>query len=690
MDYRILFKEENENIKERYDLAMERIGRIPHECSVEPEFRDYFIKVSEYILFIKELSDMVMSGKFDSLTMDEYKEINEKIYKDISISAYDKSYANPAYACRKLGGIYGQILSALYSYVRGMAVYACESRLTDITIYCELFIEVYNCFENEETLNSKEIRDIIYWFYSDYCDVKIPYRIREQIDPKLDFATRIIIESDLNDLSYLYKYGEYVGENEIGTAKYLNSLPESEIDKMADAYTEGYRLGFELAGKDLSKKKTVNIRYNIGFERIVRKAILNFGKMGLEPVIYRSEVNPVNGSLHMVGYTSTLPNKQYWYDHRFDNVLYLNKAINERKLGVLKNAYESMKELAAGMAGPACIEIFGEKPFEPENKPEAYSFGKRQQKNSTEYSSAAGRIVNQYIKGDERSFTIIAFPVPEIGDDYKAIFEETVRINTLDQDVYRKVQQAIIDSLDKAEYERVTGKGKNKTYINVALHELADPKKQTNFENCLADVNIPLGEVFTSPKLTGTNGLLHVSEVYLGELKFIDLEIEFEDGCVKDYTCKNFKKEKDNKKLIKESILMGHDTLPLGEFAIGTNTTAYAVANKYDIIYKMPILIVEKMGPHFAVGDTCFSWDEDNKTYNPDGKEIIAKDNEKSILRKTDLSKAYFNCHTDITIPYTELGEITAVCSDGSEIPVISDGRFVLEGTEILNEALDV
>ena len=41
----------------------------------------------------------------------------------------------------------------------------------------------------------------------------------------------------------------------------------------------------------------------------------------------------------------------------------------------------------------------------------------------------------------------------------------------------------------------------------------------------------------------------------------------------------------------------------------------------------MPILIAEKMGPHFAVGDTCYSWQEDTPVYNPDGKEIIARDN---------------------------------------------------------------
>ena len=69
------------------------------------------------------------------------------------------------------------------------------------------------------------------------------------------------------------------------------------------------------------------------------------------------------------------------------------------------------------------------------------------------------------------------------------------------------------------------------------------PKKRI-FENCLADVNIPVGEVFTSPKLTGTNGVLHVGEVYLNDLKFIDLEITFKDGMISEYTCKNFKKQR--------------------------------------------------------------------------------------------------------------------------------------------------
>ena len=62
--------------------------------------------------------------------------------------------------------------------------------------------------------------------------------------------------------------------------------------------------------------------------------------------------------------------------------------------------------------------------------------------------------------------------------------------------------------------------------------KITDHKTQTVFENCLADVNIPLGEVFTSPVLKKTTGVLNVSSVYLNDIKFNNLTVWFEDGFV--------------------------------------------------------------------------------------------------------------------------------------------------------------
>jgi leucyl aminopeptidase (aminopeptidase T) len=666
-----------EIIKERYDIAIQRIREISEDTQVSKKYIDYFKKVSVFILQLDTICVQAENNVLDTFSFARLKEQNYLLYSDVYKENYDISYANPAFAAEMLGDEYGGILCFLYKSLRDLIGNAYRRELNIITLWIELFIEIYNYFENEDELVYSYLRDTIYSFEKDNSEIFVDDMVDSRINPARIFAADIVSESDLSDIRYLYKYGEHIGDNEIKMAEYLNGLSREKIDELAIVYTEGYRKGFENAGKDLSIKGTVDIRYNIGFERIVKSAIEQFEKMGLKPVIYPG------------GYRSTAFNKQYLYDHKFDNALYLDSAFVKRKLEVARQAYEIRKEEAALMAGPAVIEIFGENPFEPVIKKQSYSLSEKQQKLSAEYITKYQQIVQEYIKGEERSFTIIAFPIPEFGEKFQEIFEATVKINTLDDSIYKVVQQSIIDSLDKADYVRVVGKGNNKTYMNVKLHSLNNPQKETKFENCLADVNIPLGEVFTSPVLTGTNGVLHVSEVYLGELKYKDLEITFENGRITDYTCGNFETEEENRKFIKENVMHNHDTLPIGEFAIGTNTTAYVIANKYDIIYKLPILIVEKMGPHFAVGDTCYSFEEDIRVYNPDGKEIIAKDNEISINRKSDISKAYFGCHTDITIPYDELGEIVSVTEKGEEITIIKNGRFVLEGCEILNEPFE-
>ncbi len=675
--------------EERYALAIGRIREMAEEQTVEDaRFRDYFRRMADFVMMTDELRTALSDGSYEAMEIEELKEWNRRLYADILPGKYETSYANPAFAVRELSEEYGGLLSFLYAELRGIIVYAFEKKTAYMDILMELLIEVYNQFE-EGIPEVRHIKGILYWYASDYCDVFVADRIREQIRPEESFAADIIRDSDLSDLKYLYRFGEYVSENELRSAQYLNSLPNETVQKMADVYTEGYRRGFVNTGKDLTKKSVVNIRYVLGFERVVRKSMENFAKMGLSPVIYRASVTALTKRQHIrIGYCGGNPNPQYDYDHRNDQALFLDKQFVERKLEVIQTTYERYKAEAEQFAGPACIEVFGEKPFSPEVKKEAVRLTGKQEELSLQFDSRQSQITNAYIRGDERSYTIIAYPVPEIGQDYEEIFEEIIKINTLDAKVYERVQQTLIDALDEGEFVRILGTGANRTDLTVKLCKLSDPDKETIFENCVADVNIPVGEVFTSPVLEGTNGVLHVSRVYLNELQFKDLEIEFANGMISDYRCGNFERELENKEYIRDNILHKQPTLPLGEFAIGTNTTAYAAAKRYGIEDKLPILIAEKMGPHFAVGDTCYSWSEDVKVYNPNGKEIVARDNSVSALRKEDVSKAYFHCHTDITIPYEELKSITVATAAGKEITLLENGRFVLPGTEVLNEPL--
>ena len=554
----------------------------------------------------------------------------------------------------------------------------------------ELLIEIYNLYEDQDAFDIREVQKAIYYFYYDYCDVLVPDRTQEMYDARLDRYVQLVEQADLSDLRYLYGYGEAISTNEIRTAQYMNQLSQEEIDRLAFVYTDGYREGFEIAGIDLSKKKYVNLHYAVGQERMIRAAIRQFRELGLEPIIFLPAVSRLNQRQNRRnGVVATPVNRQYDYDHRYDEGIYLDSALMERKLEVLEQSYETYREFMQGYAGPAVVETFGEAPFEPVEKPESIALTKKQQDLTVEYTAQAGQLVNRYINRETYSFTIIAYPSPEIGDEFEEIFRETTKINTLDKKLYRTIQEIMINELNQAEFVRVQGIGKNRTDMKVMMHIMEHPERETNFENCLADVNIPVGEVFTSPRLTGTEGCLNVSEVYLNDLKFVDLELHFKDGKITDYTCGNFDQEEANIRFVKENLLQNRETLPIGEFAIGTNTTAYVMANRYQIVYKLPILIVEKMGPHFAVGDTCYSYSEENRLFNPDGKEIVAKDNECSILRKEDESKAYFHCHTDITIPYAEIGSIRSVHADGTEVEIMRNGRFVLPGTEELNRPLD-
>ena len=470
----------DDNVLERYSLAIERIAEINSECEIKNnKHKDYFNKVSAFILLMDKLKNDVADDAFNSMSLEELSEYNHRLYEDVADSAYDTSYANPRVCAKAFGEDAGKLMAMVYMELRALIVYMYEKRLSDATSVIELFIELYCIFVDNEadaagrnnnaqytdsTVCGCEASDIIpdeeyrqlgeavYWYVSDYSDDYIDYRIRELLDPSLDFATKIIMESDLSDVRYLYKYGEYVTDNELKMARHLNTLSEEAIQDMARTFTEGYRIGFVLGNKPLDKKKTVNIRYCLGFERLVRAEIEQFEKMGLKPTIYRAAVNTINKKMHIkIGYYGASPNKQMEFDHRFDNALYLDGDFVERKLGALKSAYEKYSELAAVHGGPAVMEVFGETPFEPEDTIECCHLDYKQQKLLVKYNNESGSIINSYIKGEERSFTIIAYPSPQIGDKFPEIFNEIVKINTLDYEKYKVIQQNIINVLDKAE-----------------------------------------------------------------------------------------------------------------------------------------------------------------------------------------------------------------------------------------------
>ena len=679
-------------MEERYELSVERIEEINKEIfnneELEASLKDYFKETSDFILVLKELKENLQTEEIEFL-----KEMNKKLYS----FDYDNSFLNNEYAYEMLSKDYGEeakelakILPALFMQLRSCITQLFQCDYDNFIVSLELYLEMYGILNQDDFLDDKVkgLKNALYYFAYDYADEYMENGVKSTVDSDLDFIRNLIMESDLDNTDYLYKYGLYVSENELEVSKHLSKMSQEQIDSMAETYVEGYVEGFNYAGVDLTTKETVNIRFNIGFERIIKSAIKMFEERNLKPVMYFAGCDFRKASPRRIGVDSSSYCRQCDYDHRYDLAYVINKNLLDRYLTSTRVAFEKYADKAKVYAGPAVMEVFGEEPFTPHNSKYAVSPDKKIMSLLTSYNQERNILMDEFINLSQTSFTIIAYPIPEIGKDFSEIFDETVKINTLDKVKYRYIQEALINELNQGKYVKIEGMNGNKTKLAVALGELNNPEKETLFENCLADVNIPVGEVFTSPKLKGTNGILNVSRVYLNGLEYKGLTIEFEDGMISNYSCNNFDNEEDGKKFIEENLMFGHKSLPMGEFAIGTNTYAYVMGRKYNISDKLPILIAEKCGPHFAVGDTCYSMSEDNRVYNQDGKEIVAKDNEVSILRKTDMEKAYFNCHTDITIPYDELGRIVVVKADGSEVELIKNGRFVLPGTEELNDIL--
>ena len=129
--------------------------------------------------------------------------------------------------------------------------YAFEGKLAELTLLIELFVQVYNCFEEEDV---QEAKQTIYWYFHDYSEVFVENQIREMIDPVDSLYKKIIMKADLSDLSYLYQYGFYIGENELGIAAFLNELSEEEIQSMADTIPKDTALDLRLQAR-ISRRK---------------------------------------------------------------------------------------------------------------------------------------------------------------------------------------------------------------------------------------------------------------------------------------------------------------------------------------------------------------------------------------------------------------------------------------------------
>ena len=195
MGYREIWEAYKKEVEERFPLVMERLELLGEEETVPQPYRDYFRQVAAFLSGLGRLAMETASRDWEAMGLDELKQENHALYQDILPENYGKSYGNPEYAVQLLGEGVGKLLSALYADIRALIPYAYEGRLYDITIFSELFVEIYNQFEEEELPQEPEIQQMIYWFFHDYGEVFTEVGVMSQTCPEMDFYTRIINRS---------------------------------------------------------------------------------------------------------------------------------------------------------------------------------------------------------------------------------------------------------------------------------------------------------------------------------------------------------------------------------------------------------------------------------------------------------------------------------------------------------------
>lgn len=468
---------------------------------------------------------------------------------------------------------------------------------------------------------------------------------------------RVLLKASGADTAWMDEYGLPVLPQERQLAKFLFDYDAEALAGMGARIADAFLHGFISQNRDRAGRTLVRFSYQIGQEAIAREVYFALVRQGLVPSVQKP------GGLTREEPEAPVRNSLEWMKR---HAAY--KAACQRYDAGLRNT--------CGMIG---MIQFGEEP----TAPHAPKGTRRQRELSAKLAGDKRGLESERIQPATISFCKVAFPNVFAGERFEEIFSDVFRMNLRNSEPYERMQQAVIDALDCCEEIRVVGHGQNRTDLTIRLRELRDPKTQSNFLNCGDDLNIPYGEVFTTPVLAGTNGLLHVREIYLSGVPYRELELAFRDG----YLVRAGSSE--GAEYVRRNLLHPHETLTAGEFAIGTNTSAYAIARRYDLLPRIPILWLEKMGPHIAIGDPCFARGEDACVFNLyDGKEMTARENERT-AKRTNGGEIYYNKHVDITIPFQDIGALYGVARGGKQYMIVQDGRFVLPGTEGLNEGLE-
>jgi aminopeptidase len=618
-------------------------------------------EVNLFILDVIQISEQILIRKPSEWAVPKkLKDENLRLFK--YLLEYESSILNPEKSSPECAALCREFFRIVPHGYRGESVSFAEYYRLDDEIKASSYSDACFAVILQNFKHGRIEKDAVLAFTREYLS---------------DYYNTILVQTTQKDEKVLYRYGRYIDKREIELFRFLTDYDQSRLEQMAEHIVESFLHGFISQRKSINKRNTVYLHFQIGQEPIALKVIKAFEHRGFRVII------------QTIG--SLIPFCQFQADQMYDQIIYLDDEYVAAYISSFKREAAANRKHLENICGYTKIIQFGDDTSRKTVRRSGFMSNKDLLRRDLKKRTAQRQSIDAFVNPSEISLCKVAFPNTAIGRKFPRIFTGLLEVNLESSRRAEELQKLLIEALDHAVSIRVEGSKQagNLTDIIIAMQPITNPSTETNFLNGGGDINIPYGEVFTTPSLFGTNGVLYFKEIYLRDIFFNNLKIHFTNGVADKWSCGDFADRQEGELFIVNTLFAPHNTLPIGEFAIGTNTGAYAFVERFKIRKLLPTLLIEKMGPHFALGDPCFAHIEDTRIFNLiDGKEITARENERTKKRHSDAAAAYTDTHIDMAIPFEEIECIQVITKDGNFIDIIKKGQFVLPGLEELNEPL--
>lgn len=267
---------EKENLKaiHGYESSLKQIKKICDETAKSKNtYDELFNYTGNHIIKLTDLEKRLDDDYFKSKTFEELLKENNQLYSELLPENYVRSYANPSFCVEMFGDKCGQLISYFYRMYRQYTTYAFQHKIFKMDEYNKLFIDVFD-FINNNKIEYDVFKELITEIDRKDQTGQFIIECKEKVDKNFKFYRDIIENSDLNDLRYLFKYGEYIAENEIKTAEFWLDYSDEKVELLVKLIVDSYIRSFIVEGKDIPKKSTVAVcRWNIGQEMMIHQLI---------------------------------------------------------------------------------------------------------------------------------------------------------------------------------------------------------------------------------------------------------------------------------------------------------------------------------------------------------------------------------------------------------------------------------